>query len=148
MSDNSAREQLLQLSRRVDDVDARLARIRSDVDDLATAATAQTGGPGSAAEVDPPAPEPVYECVDDWVRDFYLPTFIRPIGGDIRWCAEWQQHNETRLRFEAMWRSWEALRLDGGLGLSTWLVNHLDPNAAILLSRCGPFAQCTPDRHQ
>ncbi len=145
MSDKTVDEQLLQLSGRVDDVQARVARLRSDVDDIA--ATAESGllVPPSAA--DPPVPEPAYVCVDDWVRHFYLPTFIRPVGGDIRWCAEWPRHTEAMLRFEAMWRSWEVLQLDGGLGLSTWLVNHLDPNAAMLLSRTGPFAQCTPARH-
>lgn len=143
-----AAQDRLQLSRRVDAIEARLARLRSDVDELTAGLTTGAGAMVSADAASVPVPEPVYDCVDDWVRDFYLPTFIRPVGGDIRWCAEWQRHTEAILRFEAMWRSWEVLRLDGGLGLSTWLVNHLDPNAAMLLSRTGPFAQCTQDRHK
>ena len=131
------------LAARIDDLDAALARLTGDVDILGLALAGAGGGGQQSAE----APAPVYETADEWVRAFFLPTFVRPIGGAIRWCATWDRHGEALLRLEAMWRAWEVLRLDGGLGMSTWLLHHLDPGLAALTSRTGPFAQCTPDRH-
>jgi hypothetical protein len=145
MTDAATQEELVRLSGRLDDLTAQLARVERDVQDLS--ASASLGGLTGSAPSGQALSEQVYDSVDEWVHDYYLPTFVRPIGGEIRWCAEWQRHQEAVVRFEAMWRSWEALRLDGGIGMSTWLINHLDPNAAMLLSRTGPFAQCTPDRH-
>jgi hypothetical protein len=75
-------------------------------------------------------------------------TFGRPIGGEIRWCAQWREHAEAIGRLEALWRSWEALRLDPGMCMATWLTNYLDPQLAVLLGRGGPFAQCNVDRHE
>lgn len=134
-----------EMSARLDELDAALARLTSDVDDLGAAQGA--GVAASLPETDAPVPEPFFDTVDEWLRAFFLPTFIRPIGGDIRWCTHWDQHAEALLRLEAMWRAWEVLRLDGGLGMSIWLLHHLDAGLAALTSRSGPFAQCTPDRH-
>ena len=74
---------------------------------------------------------------------FFLPTFRRraPL---VRSMA---RTPEARLRLEALWRSWEALRLDPALGIATWLTNYADPQLAALLHRSGTFARCTPDRH-
>lgn len=131
------------LAARIDDLDAALARLTGDVDILGLA----LAGAGGGGQPPTDAPAPVYETADEWVQAFFLPTFVRPIGGAIRWCATWDRHSEALLRLEAMWRAWEVLRLDGGLGMSTWLLHHLDPGLAALTSRTGPFAQCTPDRH-
>ena len=131
------------LAARIDELDAALTRLTGDVDILGLALA---GAGGGNAPTDA-APAPVYESADDWVHAFFIPTFVRPVGGAIRWCASWDRHSEALLRLEAMWRAWEVLRLDGGLGMSTWLLHHLDPGLASLTSRTGPCAQCTPDRH-
>jgi len=64
------------------------------------------------------------------------------------WCAQWNEHAEAVSRLEALWRSWEVLRREPGLGMASWFVNHLDPNLSVLLSRGGTFSQCSPDRHE
>lgn len=128
---------------RIDELDAALTRLTGDVDILGLA----LAGAGGGGQPPTDTPVPVYETADEWAQAFFLPTFIRPIGGVIRWCATWDHHVEAVLRLEAMWRAWEVLRLDGGLGTSTWLLHHLDPGLAALTSSTGPFAQCTPDRH-
>lgn len=92
-------------------------------------------------------PEPYFASAVDWAHAFLLPTFIRPIGGSIRWCDQWADHPEAVLRLEAMWQAWEVLRLEGGLGMSVYLLHHLDPGLAALTSSTGAFARCTPDRH-
>ena len=73
--------------------------------------------------------------------------FARSVGGEIRWCNQWQEHPEALTRLEALWRSWEALRLDTALGVATWLTSYLDPQLATLFGRSGTFTQCTPARH-
>jgi hypothetical protein len=146
------------LAARVDELTAHLARLTSDVEDLACALlpTDLTIPDDGAPDAGPATPEsnapaeavkPVYLRLEDWVDQYFLPTFRRPIGGEIRWCTHWQEHPEAITRLEALWRSWETLRLDPNLGIAIWLTNYLDPLLATLLSRSAAFAQCTPDRH-
>lgn len=146
MSDIATQKELFRLAGRVDDLTADLARVERDVQDLGASATVLCDGRnGAACAVT--LSDQIYDSVEEWVAGYYLPTFVRPVGGEIRWCSEWGSHAEAVVRFEAMWRSWEVLRQEGGLGMSSWLIHHLDPNVAGLLCRTGPFAQCTPDRH-
>lgn len=51
----------------------------------------------------------------------------------------WWNTDEAVQRLEAFWRSWEASRLDAGLGTSAWWINHADPHMTVLLSLDGPF---------
>lgn len=132
---------LSELRRQVVDLTAQLEGLTSEVTDLAAAVTAGSEL-GSAA-----TPEPIYSSFEDWVGGYFTPMFTRPVGGDIRWCAAWREHAEAITRLEALWRSWEVLRLDAGTGMATWLTNYLDPQLHALLSRAGTFAQCQPDRH-
>lgn len=63
------------------------------------------------------------------------------------WCAQWWRHAEAIARLEALWRSWEHLRLDPTTGMSVWLRDHLDHHMTILLSADGPFKGCKCDEH-
>ena len=140
-------EAVRRLTARLDDVEALLTRLSGELEDVAleleTAGSAAAGTRGS----EEPVAQPLFATAQEWVELLFTPTFVRTVGGDIRWCSRWSEHPEAILRMEAMWRSWEVLRLDGGLGLSTWLLHHLDPGLAALVSRSGPFARCSPDRH-
>ena len=73
--------------------------------------------------------------------------FRRPLGGEYRWCAEWWRHAEAITRLTALWHTWEALRLQPGTGMATWLRDHLDHQIPVLLGRTGPFAMCSEDEH-
>lgn len=92
-------------------------------------------------------PEPVYRAVEDWVEQFFLPMFRRPLGGEYRWCSQWWQHAEAITRLTALWHSWETLRLEPGTGIATWLRDHVDHQLPVLLGRAGPFAQCSESEH-
>lgn len=127
---------------RLAELEAVVAQLRGEVLDL-SAALAQGGGVLGAQK----AVEPVYDSLDAWVENYFCIVFARTVGGEIRWCAHWRDHPEAVTRLEALWRCWEALRLDPNLGLSTWLTSFADPQLAQLLSRLGPFAQCTNERH-
>ncbi len=130
-----------ELDVRVDDLAAQVARLSSELADVAAAVFSRP--PTKSHQSD----EPMYDTLDDWVSEYFAPTFGRPIGGELRWCAQWGEHAEAVTRLEALWRSWESLRLEPALGMATWLTHHLDPQLTALLSRSGTFAQCQPDRH-
>ncbi len=130
-----------ELAVRVAELEVRVAQQSND---LADVTALMTDGSVSSAT----APSLRYGTLDDWVLEYFAPTFGRPIGGEIRWCAQWREHAEAISRLEALWRSWEALRLDPAMGMATWLTHYLDPQLAVLLGRGGPFAQCNVDRHE
>ena len=104
---------------------------------------------GSTAAVDDGAAEPrlYYGSVDEFVREFVCPVFRRNVGeegrADYRWSARWWESAEAITRLEAMWRSWEHLRLDPATGMSVWLRDHADPHLAVLMSPTGPWARST-----
>jgi len=109
--------------------------------------TSPPPGPTAAGSGDPEPPRPVYDAVEDWVHGQFLPMFRRPLGGEYRWCCQWWQHAEAIVRLTALWHSWEALRLEPGTGIATWLRDHVDHQLPVLLGRAGPFAQCSEDEH-
>ncbi len=65
----------------------------------------------------------------------------------MRWCPCWFEHPEARIRLELLWLSWEACR-SRPLGALDWHRDVLDHHLPILLSDRGPFAACTPARHE
>lgn len=86
-------------------------------------------------------PTMVYANVDEFVRGFVIEGLSRPIDGQQRvWAAEWWKYPEAISRLDAMWRSWEHMRLDGATGLSAWYINHADPHMRVLMDPHGPFA--------
>ncbi len=92
-------------------------------------------------------PQPMCRSVEEWVIRQFLPTFRRRLGGEYRWCREWRRHAEAIIRLTALWHSWEALRLQPGTGMATWLRDHLDHQLPVLLGRTGPFAHCSEEEH-
>lgn len=92
------------------------------------------------------APPPLYYgSVDEFVRDFLVPVFSRQVGDRAarRWSAEWWRNPEAIVRLEALWRSWEHLRLDPATGMSVWLRDHADHHLGVLWDTEGPFAKST-----
>ncbi len=133
------------------ELDARLARLESSYEALEEALAVPSPPPGStgpaaAAGSAEAAPEPLYPNVEAWVAGWFAPTFARRLG-TTRWCASWWRHAEAIVRLEALWRSWEALRLDPAFGMATWLRDHLDPQRAVLMGDAGPFQACEGDEH-
>jgi hypothetical protein len=81
------------------------------------------------------------------VATVFCPTFVRRSTPTFRWCSQWWRHSEAISRLEALWRTWEALRLDPLFGMATWYRDHLDHQLATLTAAAGPFADCDPTRH-
>ena len=85
-----------------------------------------------------------FGSADEWFRRYWRYTYRRRVSprgtGTGRWRADWWNYDEARQRVEALWRGWEASRRDPGLGVSTWWINHADPQMAALLAVDGCFA--------
>ena len=99
---------------------------------------------------DEPEPEPIvippqlyYGNVDEFVREFLRHAYRREISGRSSpyWSAEWWSNDEALMRLEALWRSWEFLRLDPATGMSVWWRDHADHHMAKLMASDGPFSQ-------
>jgi len=106
------------------------------------------GGQPVAASGAQRRPEPVYGSLEDFLAGYLLAVYRRAVSGSATtWCAQWWRHSEAWIRLDALWRSWEYLRLDPATGMSVWLRDHADPHMAVLLSADGPFKGCTPDQH-
>ena len=131
----------------------------SDEDDLARRLqTAQASAEAGSEELlqlvaggdgvgDQEAFLPCFGSLEDWVVSVFCPTYVRRSTPSFRWCGEWWRHPEAISRLEALWRSWEALRLDPLLGMSTWYSGHLDHQLPILTGAAGPFADCEASQH-
>ncbi|MBO9553831.1 DUF4913 domain-containing protein [Cellulomonas sp.] len=87
-----------------------------------------------------------FGSVDEFVRDYLRHVYKRRVDGRSRcWAAEWWRSEEAVVRLEALWRSWEALRLDAATGMSEWFRDHADYHMGVLLDPDGPFAGATGD---
>lgn len=86
-----------------------------------------------------------FGSVAEFVNEFLVRVFSNPVpDSGLAWCPRWWAHAEAILRLEALWRSWEYLRMDPALGMSNWLTHHLDPQMRALMDPVsGPFARCT-----
>ena len=125
---------------------ALLEQLRRDVADLQQQADEPPAEPAGEAMGEGPV-EPRFGDVEQWVTAVFAPTFGRHLDSRTCWCPSWWDHAEAIVRLEALWRSWEAARLDPDRGIAVWLRDFGDPQLAQLTSPDGPFRQCTPDQH-
>ena len=127
--------------------DAAIAQLRTAARDAATVALAEPARE-PAPDPQPEPPELYFSTLPQFVEQLLVPMYRRSLGANtLTWCAEWWRHPEAIVRLEALWRSWEHLRLDPATGMSVWLRDHLDHHIAVLLSSDGPFKGCKPDQH-
>jgi hypothetical protein len=107
-----------------------------------------SGDDSAPAEGAPAAPDAAAEptlffgSVDEFVRERLRYTYSRRVGpqGQYRWAADWWRYPEAISRLDALWRSWEALRLEPTFGMSVWWRDHADHHMRMLMAPDGPFA--------
>lgn len=91
--------------------------------------------------------ELVYSEVAAWVDDYFVRVFGDALGyrpdDQLNWCPEWWRHPSAAIRLDALWRVWERHRLEGGLGISLWFLDHADPHLRALTDGNGPFRRCS-----
>jgi len=91
-------------------------------------------------------PKPQFPDVQSWVTNWLSQVVTQRPERDTAWCPSWWEHLEGVRRLDALWRSWEHLRLDGTTGMSVWLRDHRDPHLGFLLDRSvSPFVHCSPE---
>ena len=87
-----------------------------------------------------------FGSVDEFVRKYLRNVYRRRIEGRHRcWAGRRWLHDEAVIRLEALWRSWEHLRLDPATGMSIWWRDYADSHMAALMDPDGPFATTTED---
>lgn len=114
--------------------------------DLEDGHAASGTDPVDAGQNEQPPPEeaaqPYYGSSDEFFREYLRHLYAREIGGRGSgrvWRADWWRVPEAIARLDALWRSWEQLRLDGGTGSSVWWRDHADHHMAVLMDTDGPF---------
>jgi hypothetical protein len=91
--------------------------------------------------------EPFFPNAEAFVGQFWVSTFTRPGRG--RWCAQWWGHAEALVVLQSLWQTWESARIEpGAAGIANWLTTYAYPLARELNAEGGPFAACTPERHE
>jgi len=111
-----------------------------------------TPAPESAeqsAATAPAEPQLFFGSVDEFVREKLRFIYMRRVAptGPHRWSAEWWRSAEAISRLDALWRAWEALRLEPSFGMSVWWRDHADHHMSVLLSPEGPFSE-SRDRNE
>ena len=93
--------------------------------------------------------EPFYKSVDEWVTDWLLPNYSRPLrdASEFVWDPPWWRYSEVIMRLEALWASWEKMRLEGGPGMVAYFRDYLDPMMRVILDPKGPFHTYDPNKH-
>lgn len=85
-----------------------------------------------------------FGSIDGFVLEYLRNVYRRRIDGHHRCRAgRWWQYDEAVLPLEALWRSWEHLRLDPATRKSVWWRDHADPPMAASMDPDGPFAAVT-----
>jgi hypothetical protein len=87
----------------------------------------------------------VYASAVEFVENYLSLLYQRQVTDTTEtvWCPSWWAHTEAVARLDALWRSWESERKVAGTGLSSWFIEHADPQMKELLDPRGPFRYCS-----
>lgn len=86
----------------------------------------------------PAEAETYYPNVYMWVEHWLLPRWKRDLS-QARWDPRWWEYTEVLSRFDALWRAWEFLRLEGPTGTAVFFRDYLDTTMPIITDSSGPF---------
>jgi hypothetical protein len=131
-------KEMLRLQKRIDQLEQLVAELLTRQNQEQESAQASTDD-----EI-----ELYYPNVEAWVTEEFTSIYAKAVGGDFRWCPRWWEHTEAYLRFEALWRAWERLRLDPAFGMAHWYRDYFDISLSMIVGPRGPFSRCSPERHE
>jgi hypothetical protein len=89
-------------------------------------------------DLGPAEVETYFPDVYAWVEHWLLPHWKRD-PSTARWDPRWWEYTEVLSRFEALWRAWEFLRLEGATGMAVFFRDYLDTAMPIITAADGPF---------
>lgn len=85
-----------------------------------------------------------YPTLDAFVQEFLVhELWVDATMASRTWCPQWWKHSAAIVRLEALHRSFEHLRQDPTLGISTWLRDHGDYHMGVLTDPNGIFKGCS-----
>lgn len=89
--------------------------------------------------------ELLYPTLDAFVEDLLARIYDRFLPtGRLTWCPQWWKHAEAVYRLQALWLSWEYMRVhDGPMASAQWLVSYADPIMNVLFENDGPLKGCS-----
>jgi len=90
----------------------------------------------------------MFESLEAWLEDFWLPLYTRALSPSRVWCPRWFEHPEARSRLLGLWYAWEAIAdRNSRAALSDWWRDHADYQMGRLMDPQGPFQGCSPQAH-
>lgn len=89
----------------------------------------------------------VFDSVEQFVREFIAPLYVRPIGSAAKWCPKWWLHAEAVFRFNALWVTYEnGFASEDPTFAAKWMASYADPFMSRLMEPNGTFNGCSPER--
>ncbi|WP_232331698.1 DUF4913 domain-containing protein [Nocardia puris] len=90
-------------------------------------------------------PISAYDDVAEFVEKYLSQVYRRQVfdSGDTVWCPRWWMHAEAVTRLDSLRRAWDRHRSNEETGVSTWLLDHVDPHMRQLFDRRGTFKFCS-----
>lgn len=89
----------------------------------------------------------VFDSVEQFVREFIAPLYVRPIGSAAKWCPKWWLHAEAVFRFNALWVTYEnGFASEDPTFAARWMASYADPFMSRLMEPNGTFNGCSPER--
>ena len=127
MTDQQGVDLAAQLQQFREETEAGFHYLRQELDELSVLVDGRAAAsPATSPAGDAAASLPLlYPSLEAWVVGHFTRIYIRPLGGPFRWCGRWWDHTEAISRLQALWRTWETLRVEP-LGMDLWLREHLD----------------------
>jgi hypothetical protein len=84
-----------------------------------------------------------YQFFTRYLAELYRREVTATAGITKKWCQWWFLHDEAVAVVDALWRSFEVLRLDPGTGWSVWKKDHADHHMNVLFDPEGTFKHCS-----
>ena len=96
----------------------------------------------------PHAPPTTMHDLEDFVVAFVMQTMERSLDSAERWCAQWYRHPEAVTRLRLVYETYRVAQAGSAHEFVRWLTGVFEPQLAALLDPRGPFARCSPHRHE
>lgn len=91
------------------------------------------------------SPALYFANLEEFVNRFVRFVWARKLSpSSTVWCDQWWKHDEAQYRLEALWRSFEVMRVESPQsGPASWLINVADPIMSALMDPTGTFRSCS-----
>lgn len=85
------------------------------------------------------APSFTYRDCEQWLQELALPHYLRKLDGTRKWAPNWFDYPEADTLVQALWVTWEQMKLDGPQAILVYYRDYFYPLMDRLTSPDGPF---------